>query len=265
MDGYCQAVRVKRFESFDGTTICFHEWGSARNTNLPPVVLQHGFVADSYANWVQPGVVDALTDDGRWVIAVDARGHGASEKLYDTSRYGEAKMAQDLGALFDALGVNKVHLVGYSMGAVVSLLVASEDRRVSRLVVGGVGAGIVELGGVDTRAVPTEALVAALTTDDPGTIEHPGLAGFRALADAVGADRAAVAAQAGAMHTGEIKLDRITAPTLVLAGDADPLASRPKVLANAIRKARVRTMPGDHLNAVLEPAFADAVVSFLRS
>jgi pimeloyl-ACP methyl ester carboxylesterase len=49
--------------------------------------------------------------------------------------------------LLDLIGEPQFDLVGYSMGAVVALLVASEDARVRRLVVGGVGSGVVECGG----------------------------------------------------------------------------------------------------------------------
>ena len=50
----------------------------------------------------------------------------------------------------------------------------------------------------------TEAIAAALLAEDPATIEHEGAKGFRALADMVGADRLALAAQADVVHTGTI-------------------------------------------------------------
>ena len=48
-----------------------------------------------------------------------------------------------------------------------------------------------------------------------------------------------------------------------MAGDADPLAVRPQVLADAIPGARVAVVPGDHLGAVRTPVFAGALVGFL--
>ena len=130
--------------------------------------------------------------------------------------------------------------------------------------VGGVGAAIVELGGVDTRVVPDDLIAAALLADDPGARSTTWVArGFRALADAIGADRHALAAQAQAVHKGRIPLERIAAPTLVLVGDADPLGARPEVLAEALPERRVQIVPGDHLTAVAAPGFAPAVVAFL--
>ena len=51
---------------------------------------------------------------------------------------------------------------------------------------------------------------------------------------------------------------------MVLVGDADPLASRPQVLADAIAGARLEVVPGDHVEAVVAPRFREALVEFLR-
>ncbi|MGI8331996.1 alpha/beta fold hydrolase [Actinomadura scrupuli] len=252
---------MNRLSSFDGTSLAYRVWDG--DSALPPVVLHHGFVVDTEVNWVITGIVDALRAAGRTVVGLDARGHGASGKPHDPQRYGEETMARDLVLLLDVLGAPEVHLVGYSMGAVVSLVAASRDPRITRLVVGGVGAGIVEVGGVDTRAMPLGAVIAALTADEPSALDDPGAAGFRALADGTGADRAALAAHAAAVRPLDIPLAAISAPTLVLAGDADPLAARPEVLAAAIPGARLALVPGDHLTAVPEPRFAASIVEFL--
>jgi pimeloyl-ACP methyl ester carboxylesterase len=254
---------MERFTAADGVEIAYQTWGTA--SALPPVLLHHGFIANAEINWVQPGIVAALTSAGRQVVALDARGHGASGKPHDSSFYGEGKMAGDLRQLFDIVGAPQVDLVGYSMGAIVSLLTASQDTRIRRLVVGGVGAGVVELGGVDTRAAASEALIAALRAPDPETIAHPIARQFRAFADLVGGDREALAAQAAARHASPIALNQITAPTLLIVGDADALAARPEVLASAIPNARLLRLPGDHLQVVRAPGFAPAIVEFLAS
>ncbi|WP_078843591.1 alpha/beta fold hydrolase [Streptomyces albus] len=252
-----------RFTAADGTPLTYHVYGTDTATpGTPPVVLHHGFVADTFVNWVAPGIAGALTARGHRVVGLDARGHGRSGKPHDPAAYGEAAMARDLRQLFDVLGADRVHLAGYSMGAVVSLLAAVEDERVTRLVVGGVGAGVVEVGGLDTRALPPGSVIAALTAEDPSTVPAEA-AGFRALADAVGADRAALAAHAAAVHRAALPLSAITASTLVIAGDEDPLAVRPAVLADAIPGARLHTVPGDHLTAVRDPGFVSALTGFL--
>jgi pimeloyl-ACP methyl ester carboxylesterase len=220
-------------------------------------------VADANANWVGPGVVDALVAAGRRVIAPDARGHGASEKPHDPARYGEDRMARDLAVLLDTVGAAEVDLVGYSMGAIVSLIYASGGERVRRLIVGGVGSGVIECGGVDRRAVSNESIIEALRAEDPAALESPEAAAFRQLADALGADREALIAQASSIYRGDIELGQISAPTLVLAADADPLAVRPELLAQAIPDATLRILAGNHIGAIADPSFTRSIVDFL--
>ena len=155
-----------------------------------------------------------------------------------------------------------MHLAGYSMGAVVAVLAAAEDERVSRLVVGGIGAGAVEVGGLDTRVMPPELVSAALTAEDAADAPERTRA-FRVLADTAGCDRLALAAQIRAVHRDALPLDRIAVPTLVLAGESDPLATRPQVLASAIAGAELTVLPGDHLTAVRDPGFAASIAEFL--
>jgi pimeloyl-ACP methyl ester carboxylesterase len=255
---------MERFTTSDGVAVAYFTYQpEMTEPGLPPVILQHGFAADSQANWMAPGVVDALLAAGRSVIAVDARGHGSSDKPHEPAFYGEARMSLDLVELFDHLGLAELDLVGYSMGAIISLLTASTDHRIRRLVIGGIGAGVAEMGGVDGRHVDTSRLAAALRADDIDSITDPVARSFRRFAESTGADRLALAAQADSVHRGAIALSDITATALVLVGDADPLAARPEVLAAAIPGATLMVIPGDHLGAVGQPEFAPAIVSFL--
>ncbi|MDD9932815.1 MAG: alpha/beta hydrolase [Myxococcales bacterium] len=252
---------MKSFKSFDGTRIVYEQWG--QEGAGPWVVLHHGFIADARLNWVLPGVVDALVRAGRRVTALDARSHGGSDKPTEAERCGELNMARDLEALFDLLGEDAIDLVGYSMGAVVALIVASREARIRRLVVGGVGEGVVVCGGVDRRVIDPAELTEALRALDASTIGDPAAAGFRALVDATGADREALIAHCQAVHQSPIALDAIGAPTRVIAGEADPLAVRPEVLVDAIPDATLTRVPGDHQLAVATPKFATTLVDFL--
>ncbi len=253
---------MKTFTTWDDIQIAYQEWGGDE-TSSPPVLLHHGFVVDANANWVVPGVVDALLAAGHKVIAPDARGHGHSEKPHDHGSYGEQRMARDLAVLLDVVDAPQIDLVGYSMGAIVSLIYASGGERVRRLIVGGVGSGVVECGGVDRRAVSNDSIIEALSAEDPSTLEVPEAVAFRRLADALDADRVALLAQASSIFRGDIPLERISARTLVLAGDVDPLAVRPEVLADAIPDATLRIVPGNHVEAVADPGFTQAIVDFL--
>ncbi|WP_146825361.1 alpha/beta fold hydrolase [Aeromicrobium flavum] len=242
-------------------TIAFHEWNA--DVVSVPVVLQHGYVASTETNWLATGVVDALVAAGRRVIGVDARGHGRSGTSGDSALFGEPTMARDICDLMDEMGVEEYHLVGYSMGAVIAVLTAAQDPRVSRLVIGGVGSAVAELGGVDTRVLDADLLVEALLTDGDLSSYPVGVRGFRQFADLLGSDRASLAAQARAVHSGPTDLSRVTVPTLLIAGRDDELATNPQVLADALPDGRLRLVDGDHLAAVMAPDFAPAIIEFL--
>jgi pimeloyl-ACP methyl ester carboxylesterase len=253
-------VTRSAFIASDGIEIRYSVFGGPKDR---PVVLHHGFAADTRTNWIATGFVSALAEAGHCVVSLDARGHGQSEKPHDPAFYGEAAMARDLRQLLDRLSASSYDVVGYSMGAIVSLLVAATDVRVRRLVLGGIGAGAVELGGVDTRVLSPASMVQALETEDPGAIADRLASEFRAFADAVGADRVALAAQARAVHAVPIAFGQIAARTLLLAGDDDPLSARPEVLVRAIPGAELQRLTGDHMSALLDPRFKEALVAFL--
>ncbi|MFN3579960.1 MAG: alpha/beta fold hydrolase [Pseudomonas sp.] len=252
---------MSRFKSTDGIDIYYRQWGA--KLPGPPVILQHGYVANTRLNWVVPGIVRSLRRAGRRVIALDARGHGRSGKPHDAAFYGEARMALDVRALLDELELDEADLVGYSMGATVALLTAAQEPRIRRLVVGGVGSSTLNLGG-PTNARTRKALAAAMLTRRRSSIRHPVLVGFRLFADVVWADRKALAAQALAFHRKRIPLERITAGTLVLAGRNDTFALSPDRLQAAIPGADLVVTSGNHSTALWKPAFHSAIVDFLR-
>ena len=87
---------------------------------------------------------------------------------------------------------------------------------------------------------------------------------FRAFADSTGADRLALAAIQRSRRAGlGVRVDGITVPVLVIAGDRDTLVGSPHDLAAQLPDARVVVVRGDHLTAVFDPEFPKAIVSFL--
>lgn len=252
---------MERFTTSDGIGIAYRTWPA--DGDLPPVLLHHGFIANAQLNWVLTGVVDALVAAGRSVVAHDARGHGRSDTPHDPALYGEARMARDVAELADHLGLGRFDLVGYSMGGVTATITATQEPRVRRLVIGGIGCAVAELGGVDTRVMDRDALADVLEADDDRPVEDETIAAFRGFVEAVGGDRLALAAQARSVHREPIPLDRITAPTLLLVGADDHLATRPEVLAAAIPDCRVEVVPGDHMGALMDPGFTPALVAHL--
>lgn len=252
---------MSTFRTDDGFTISYQQWEG--DASRPLVVLQHGFASSGEANWVSTGIVDALIQSGRRVVTIDALGHGQSDKPHDPAVYGEARMSKDVSALIDRLDEDTFDLVGYSMGAVIALITAARDSRVRRLAVGGVGAGIVELGGVDSRVTAPTAIRDALLADDVNDVTDLGARGFRIFAEQNGNDPKALAALVTMATAGQLDLAAITAPTLVFAGVDDPLATRPEVLAAALPHANLTIVAGDHLGAFGDAALREAIVAHL--
>src|SRR5579862_9568187 len=79
-----------------------------------PVILIHGLYASAEKNWGLPGVIADLAQHYR-VIALDCRGHGASDKPTGEHDYG-VKMVDDVVRLMDHLHLPTANIVGYSMG-----------------------------------------------------------------------------------------------------------------------------------------------------
>lgn len=126
-------VATVRQDSFlsKGVRINFLESGTGT-----PVIAMHGFSSTAHKQFGVTGVMAALARDFR-VIAVDGRGHGASDKPHDQAVYGP-EMGEDLLRLQDHIGVARSHLVGYSLGAMVlANLVCRRPERFVTCVLGG--------------------------------------------------------------------------------------------------------------------------------
>ena len=103
-----------------------------------PVVLIHGYAANIQFQWVLPGILNALAKDYQ-VIALDLRGHGRSGKPHDASMYG-IEVVEDVVRLLDHLKIQKAHVVGYSIGAFITLkLITTHPDRILSATLGGGG------------------------------------------------------------------------------------------------------------------------------
>lgn len=105
-------------------------WGPEPDpgTDVPTVLAVHGITA-SHRAW--PMLADALP--GVRVVAPDLRGRGRSNAL--PGPYGMPAHARDLVAVLDSVGAASVVVVGHSMGAFASLVLANlYPDRVQELV-----------------------------------------------------------------------------------------------------------------------------------
>jgi pimeloyl-ACP methyl ester carboxylesterase len=85
----------------------------------PPVLLLHGFPETHWSfahNW------DAIAAAGHRVIAIDLKGYGHSDKPLPMSPHGDyriSRLADEIGALIQALGYEQVDVVGHDWGGVI--------------------------------------------------------------------------------------------------------------------------------------------------
>ena len=241
----------------------------------PPVVLIHGVGLD-LGMWDAQAA--ALGSHYR-VIRYDMIGHGGS-----AARAG-ALALEDFVAQLDGLcrdlGLDRVTLIGFSMGALVAQAYAlAQPERVARLVVmsgvydrdGPARAAVRERWQTASRLGPEALIEAALArwfspeyqARNPATVaalrrrlesndRHGFLAAYRLFAEA----DAALAGRLGA----------IACPTLVMTGELDP-GSTPEMaqaMTAAIPKARLEVLPGArHLMPVeAAQAVSAALLRFL--
>lgn len=226
-----------------------------------PILLIHGFASSAHVNWVHPGWVDTLTKAGWRVIAPDNRGHGASVKLYDPAAYHTTLMAEDARALLDHLGLERVDVMGYSMGArITAFLAHRHPLRVRSAILGGLGIKLIDgVGLPETIAVALEADDIADVTDAQGRM-------FRAFADQTKSDRRALAAcirgSRNLMTRDEVSA--ISCPVLVAVGTRDKIAGEPRPLAALIPQGEVLDIPErDHMPAVGDKVFKAGALDFL--
>src|SRR5215831_1311307 len=103
-----------------------------------PVILIHGLYSSALMNWQMPGTVDLLSRNYQ-VIALDLPGHGQSDRPQDQAAYG-TELVEDITRLLDHLEIKRAHIVGYSMGGMITVkFLALHQDRVLSAVVGGMG------------------------------------------------------------------------------------------------------------------------------
>lgn len=124
-----------RVIAVDGIDTFIHEAGAGH-----PVVLIHGAGpgATGLSNWSRN--IECLARDFH-VITVDLPGFGRSQKMQIPSAFFEF-YGQHVGKLLDAMGIEKAHLVGNSLGGGTSMMLAlRRPKKVGKMVLMGSGGG----------------------------------------------------------------------------------------------------------------------------
>lgn len=222
-----------------------------------PLVLLHGAFGGASSFFAQ---VPALVEAGFRVHVPERRGHAHTPDVDGPLTY--SVMADDTISYLEQEVGAPAHLVGWSDGAVVAMLVAQRrPELVDRMVLIG-------------QYYNSSGKVAG--SDLLGTLNSPeAIAFLRQGYDPVSPDGrdhfAVVHAKTMQMITTEpeIALDTlaaVTAPTLVLQGDRDEVTVEHSLaVVAALPEARLAVLPGTHTLPVEQPELVNSlIVSFLR-
>ena len=184
------------------------------------------------------------------VIALDTRGHGRTPR--GDAPFTIRQFADDLLAFMDEQGIGKADILGFSDGGNIAMIFAMRyPERVDRLILDGAN---LDASGVKRSVqIPIEIgyrLARLFAKRRPGALKHAEMLGLMVNDPDVKPD----------------ELERIQAPTLVMAGDKDMIKeSHTRLIASRIPGARLMIIPGDHFIANRQPdAFNEAVLSFLE-
>jgi pimeloyl-ACP methyl ester carboxylesterase len=248
---------MQSFDS-DGVRITYLDEGEGE-----PILLIHGFASNVAANWIDPQWVRTLRQAGRRVIALDNRGHGESDKLYEPERYGAPEMAEDARRLLDHLGIERADVLGYSMGArIAAFLVFAHPERVRSVIFGGLGIHMVR------GMVGSGPLAKALEAPRLEDVTNDTARSFRIFAEQTKSDLKALAAcmRGPREKVPREKLGEITVPVLVAVGSEDVIGGSGAALAELIPSAQFLEITGrDHMKAVGDSRFKQGVLDFLTS
>ncbi|MEN2495311.1 MAG: Non-heme chloroperoxidase [Hyphomicrobiaceae bacterium hypho_1] len=247
--------KTKSFNS-DGVIIAYTDHG-----NGDPILLLHGFASNFVVNWIETKWISYLLGENRRVIAIDHRGHGCSQKLYDPDSYGAIVMAQDACRLLDHLQIDYADVMGYSMGArIAAFLTLANPTRIRSVIFGGLGYNMI-------RGMAGTSLIAqALETRSIDEVKDSTARTFRTFAEHTGSDLYALAAciRSSRDPVSRDDISRISCPVLVAVGTDDTVSGSASGLASLIPNAQSLEIRGrDHMKAVGDHLYKKGVSDFL--
>jgi pimeloyl-ACP methyl ester carboxylesterase len=238
-----------------------------------PVLLIHGFAANTTVQWALPGIIRSLARDYQ-VIALDNRGHGRSDKPHDPKDYG-MEMVEDAVRLLDHLKIKRAHVVGYSMGAIITckLLCCHPDRLLSATLggAGGVRDGI-DMTFFDVLAQSLDEgkgiapLIIALSPPGRPKPTEDRISGINQLIMATNDSKALAAVVRGwkqlAVTDEQLRANKV--PTLSIIGSIDPLKKSVDEVKERMPDLQIVVIDdADHMTAFIKPEFIKALKTFL--
>ena len=178
----------------------------------------------------------------------DNRGHGRSGKPHTANSYG-MEMVRDVARVLDYLKIKSVHVVGYSMGAVI--VNKLREKHPERLL-------SVTLAGYGEPPTPDQ-FTRELQQEIETNLRRMGLQD--------GNDARALAMLTTRWSEWAVSVESMRGnkvPALAVIGQQDGFLVDTQKLAEMMPSLRIEVIPGDHGTARSQPEFANAIISFLR-
>lgn len=122
---------LSKYLTLRDLSVHYLEWSRPTSSPQPTVLFLHGF-SDVAASWGP--IAEKMTHFGHRVIAPDLRGFGQTDWIGDGGYYHFPDYIADMDALLRALELERIYLVGHSMGGTVATLFAgSRPEKIERL------------------------------------------------------------------------------------------------------------------------------------
>jgi len=211
-----------------------------------------------------------------YVLRYDTRGHGRSG--IGTAPVTLERLGRDVVGLLDALAIPRAHFCGISMGAMTGQwLGVHRPQRLDRLVLANTAARIGTAAGWIARAAQVRADGmdgvadgAAARWFTPAFIARAPHRVARMIARLREQEREGYAACCAALAEADLRpgVATISATTLVIAGDQDPVTTVAdgEWLAGAIRAATLAVVPASHIsNIEADGPFTTHLLHFLAA
>ena len=225
------------YASVNGLKMYYESYGGGEG--VPLVVLHGAYQTGTGAGIAGMGAFVAPLSAGRRVIAPDLQGHGRTANIDRPIRY--ETLADDVAALLDYLGVTRADIFGYSMGGGVALQVAiRHPDRVGKLVVASASSSTRSDAVYTEVFAGIEQITPEVFAGTPFFEEYTRIAPDPAAFPELVAKLKDLDAQEFTWPDEQVRA--ITAPTMVVVGDADIV--RPE---HAVKLLRLRGggVPGD--------------------
>ncbi|WP_116769302.1 alpha/beta fold hydrolase [Maribacter litoralis] len=243
------AAQINIFKSFDGVQIAYTDEGIGA-----PVLLLHGFL-NSRKSWDKTALKKDLIDAGYRVVIPDLRGNGDSDHPKNEEAYKNGAEVKDIMSLITHLNIENYKAVGYSRGSIVLAKLLTQDNRIEKAVLGGMGIDFTNPNW-DRKIMFAKAFNGEVNEMTKEAVNY---------AKSINADLRSLYLQQKYQPVTTVKeLNSVEIEVLVICGTEDVDNGNAKELKDSFIHGKLVKVPGGHNGTYKTTAFSNSVVQFLE-